>query len=218
MRKCLAFVLVAVAVNFLHPLRAEAAPAWALEYRYWQGFYGSTSFELRYEPASSPWGIRAWSAHGYDEDHCLARGECYHDSFWGLDLLYRVSPSVQAYLGYQNLYRDREVSPGVVSAMSHSGLRLGVLGTFQISGRLSGLYDVSYAPVDYLRQSFNGSPGPTMVWDGGSYRLALRYELNEQTYLEVGQWNWGFNQPGESRDFNYHIWLGPYVTIGMRFF
>lgn len=192
-----------------------------LEYRSWSGFYGSTSFELRYEPARSPWGFRAWSAHGYDEDHCASAGQCYHDTFWGADLTYRVAPRTRIYLGYQNLYRDIAWD-GWTDAMTHSGLRIGVMGTFTITRRwpkLEGVYDIAYVPSDVLTAVFT-SPERTVVGrrvtTGGVYRLGVRYNHSPAGYVEGGWWSWGFNAEGKN-DFAGHIWLGPYVTLGVRF-
>lgn len=196
---------------------AAAAPPWTLEYRQWQGFYGNTSFELRYEPTSSPWGFRAWSAHGYDEDHCASQALCYHDTFWGVDLTYQLKPTFSVYLGYENLYRDYQ-NGDYWHAMTHEGLRIGVKGFVVAKNdpRWSAHYDVMFVPADILT-------GRTVQWEsrfvgtGGSYRIALRYGYQENRYVEAGWHSWGFNTRPSQTNFYGHIWLGPYVSFGMRF-
>lgn len=199
-------IIIAIAAA---PARAEP---WSLEYRAWSGFYGSSSFELRYRPAESPFGLRLWSAHGWDDDHCASFGQCFENHFVGADITYRLSPRTSVYLGHQHLWRTLEWV-GQHHTMFHTGFRIGVMGEVRLAERLAFTYDVALVPTDHFANTWDAGAG-----SGGMYDFSVRYELSESTFVRAGWWSFGSNLPNERCcDFAGHIWLGPYIAFGMRF-
>ena len=193
-----------------------AAPTATLEYRFWLQQPQSWSvLELR-QQSSPTRGFRLWGATGKDD---CDYGSCFDNTFWGLDLTYRLRQSNHwAYVGYYNLARA-VVYDESSQQMGHSGFRVGVLGAFSLTTHTSLVYDAAYLPFDQFRITNDGPNGtPSGQGNGITYRVGLRYTLSPSVYIEGGRWSMGFNLPacptctGAFRD---HVWEGPYLTVGV---
>lgn len=210
-------VVVLIVVGIAAPVGAVTT----LEYRYWNITATPLSiWELKLEPARSRWGLRGWTVSGYDDDSCGSHGLCYRNDWKGADITYALNLRHRLFVGY---YRIDRTLPDA-HAMTHQGVRLGAMGTLFTAGRLSGIYDASYAWDQYNQvakyaysENGNGEVAASGTGEGIFYRLGLRYDLSPWAAVEVGQQNAGFTLPAHLRTglfgrFQDHAWSG--LTFG----
>lgn len=196
--------IVTIVLLVLGLMTVTAVPASAtvtLDYRYWYGLQSPAVLELRIEPKTSRWGLRAWGASGYEEG--------WLDRFAGVDLTYRTTPHSRAYVGWQRIARTMGVE-GYQN--QHEGFRLGVMGSVPLRARLSAVYDVAWIPTDHFTGIGASEAGyGSGTGSGWMYRYGLRYAVSPQVAVEVGQWNFNFRLPVMGT----HLWEGAYLGIGI---
>lgn len=194
--------LLTVLLILLFTVPAIASPTLTLDYRYWWGLQSPAVLELKVEPQTSRWGLRLWGASGYEEG--------WLDRFAGVDLTYRTTPRSRAYVGWQRIARTMGEEG---SYNQHEGFRVGLMGTVPLRPRLAAVYDVAWIPTDHFTGIGTDSAGyGSGVGSGWMYRYGLRYAVNSNFSVEVGQQNFDFRLPV----MGVHIWQGAYIGVSIQ--